>query len=96
MSHRAIHVAGTQLLLHLLRNRLALADALVARDYISLSGAAEIAWTGPAHDMAMTDPPRYRALRAAVSLFFLKGYGCMDRQSLATKAAEQIAKTKGP
>lgn len=90
MSARTIHVAGTKLLISLKRDPLAIAKALHAMDVVALHGAAEIAWSGPDPKLAATDPALFKALRDGGTLFFLKGYGVLNRKSLRDAALARL------
>lgn len=90
MMQRKIHVSGTQLLLSLHRDNLAIAKALKEQNYIALHGATEIAWSGPDKSLAITDPPLYKALSYSITMFFMKGYAILSREKL-TRLAHQEA-----
>lgn len=90
ISAREIHVAGTGLLASVRTNPLAIAKAFHSRDFVSLHGAAEIAWNGPPPALATTDPALFEALRCGGTPFFLKGYAILDRSKLTALAIEQL------
>ena len=71
-------VAGTNLLILLLSNDLAVAKAIKDGRYIDLHAAALLASRGVSPKVDMTDPSQYKALRQAITLFFLKGYRCLN------------------
>ena len=75
-------VAGTQLLLSVLEDDLAIAKAIRAGKFYELHAAAVLARKDVPPEMAMTDPVRYKALRQAITIFFLKGYRCLDIEKL--------------
>lgn len=75
-------VAGTHLLLSLLEDDLAVVKAIRAGRYFDLHAAALLARREVSPDMAMTDPARFTALRQAITIFFLKGYRCLDIEKL--------------
>ena len=75
-------VRGTNLLMSLLRDDLVIAKAIQAKQYRDLHAAALIALTGVSPRIAITDPAQYRALREATTLFFLKGYRCLNVEAL--------------
>lgn len=81
---RSVWTRGTGLLLALLLDDLAIAKAIRARRWDDLLAAAEVARAGVSPRMAASDPAQYRALRDAITLFFLKGYRCLDRRTLET------------
>lgn len=90
MSAREIHVAGVRLLVLLKKDPLAIAKALTAMDVVALHGAAEIAWSGPPPALAATDPALYKALRDGATLFFLKGYAVLDRDTFRDAAQARL------
>ncbi|MBW4656634.1 MAG: hypothetical protein KME20_26860 [Kaiparowitsia implicata GSE-PSE-MK54-09C] len=92
MSAREIHVAGVRLLVSLKTDRLAIAKAIKARDVVALHGAAEIAWSRPDPSLAATDPALFKALSDGVTAFFLKGYAILNRDTLAERAKQALAK----
>lgn len=96
MSARAIHVAGTRLLIALQRDTLAIAKALKAMDVVAVHGAIEIAWTGPPPTLAATDPALFKALRDGGTQFFLKGYAVLDRQTFREAALAKLEGRKHP
>lgn len=96
MSARAIHVAGTRLLIALKRDTLAIAKALKAMDVVAVHGAMEIAWTGPPPTLAATDPALFKALRDGGTQFFLKGYAVLDRHTFREAALAKLEGRRHP
>ena len=90
MSEREILAAGEAHLTRFLEDPLAIPRAIKAKDFVSLAGAAEIADHEIAPSMALLNPPRYRALRAAVTSFHLKGYGLLDEPRLKRRALAEL------
>lgn len=83
---RSRWVLGTSLLKEFLNDDLAIARALRENRWDALAAAADIAWVDVDKGLALTDPALYRSLREAITLFFIKGCGAMDRQALYVKA----------
>ena len=79
-------VLGTSLLKEFRRDDLAIARALKNQRWDALAAAAEIAWTDVDKRLALTDPALYKALREAITLFHMKGWGSLDRDALRAKA----------
>lgn len=90
MNRRDQWVAGVALLRAYLRDDLALARALRERRWADLLAAAELANGEIDHDLALTDPALYRALRDAITKYHLRGYGGLDIQSLRLIVARKI------
>ncbi len=86
MDARERWVIGTGLLKEFRRDELAIARALKEKRWDALASAAEIAWLDVDKRLALTDPALFRALREAITLFHLKGWGSLDRQALQQRA----------
>ena len=67
MTERTINAAGEALLHAFLKDQLAIPRAILSRDFVALAGAVKIASRGVSPTLAMTDPARYRSLRAATT-----------------------------
>ena len=80
-------VGGTSLLLSLLKDDLAIAKAIRSKNYHDLHAAALIAAKGLSPSVAMTDPAQYKAIREATTIFYLKGYRCLNVDRLAALSA---------
>ena len=79
-------VAGTGLLLQLHDDPLAIVKALRDQRWFDLAAAVEIAGSEVDPTFALTDPAFYRAIRDAITLFHLKGFGVFDLEKLKAKA----------
>ena len=77
-TNRDIWVRGSGLLLQLLNDDLVLARAIKQRRYNDLYAAVIVANANTNHRMAVSDPAQYKALQRAKTLFFIKGYRCLD------------------
>ena len=89
MNKREQWVAGVSLLREYLRDDLALSRALRERRLSDLIAAVELANKGVDSSLAVTDPVLYKALRDAITKFFLRGYGCLDVRLLQLKAEKE-------
>lgn len=90
MTERSVSAAGEALLIRSLTEPLAIARAIKAKDVVALAGAAAIAQQDLKPSDAMTDPARYNALRRAITLFHLKGYGAMNADALKERATRVL------
>ena len=79
---RNIWTCGTGILIQLLKDDLALAKLIKQRKYKELYAAALVAHYGPSPRTAVTDPAQFTALQRARTLFFIKGYRCLDCKRL--------------
>ena len=89
MNKRERWVAGVSLLREYLRDDLALARTLRERRWFDLLAAVELANKDVDPSLAVTDPALYKALRDAITKFFLRGYGCLDARLLRLKAEKE-------
>ena len=79
---RDVWVRGVGLLLQLLKDDLVLARAIKQRRYKDLYAAVIVANSNTNPRMAAADPAQYEALQRAKTLFFIKGYRCLDHSRL--------------
>lgn len=74
---------GVLIMREFLEDHLTLARLIKNRDWQCLLAAARIAAPGGVDpQLAIADPAKYRSLREAVTLYHLKGYGCLNVQAL--------------
>ena len=79
---RDIWTCGAGILIRLLKDDLALAKLIKQRKYKELYAAVLVAHYGPHPRTAVTDPAQFTALQRARTLFFIKGYRCLDCKRL--------------
>lgn len=84
-----VWLKGVNTLLELLDDDLVLARAIRERDYERLAAAVLVARSEVDPQLAMSDPALFVRLREAITLFFLKGYRCIDPEKLARLARDQ-------
>lgn len=89
MSKREDWVAAVSLLRQYLSDDLALAKAIKGRRWSDLAAAAELAQGGVDHDLALTDPALYKALRNSITKYHLRGYACLDATLLRQRAVRE-------
>lgn len=88
MSKRNDWVAAVSLLRSYLTDDLALARAIKECRWADLAAAAELAHCGVDHDLALTDPALYKALRDSITKYHLRGYACLDTNLLRQRASQ--------
>lgn len=87
MSKREDWVASVSLLRQYLSDDLALARAIKNRRWSDLAAVAELAKGGVDHDLAITDPALYKALRDSITKYHIRGYACLDAALLRQQAS---------
>lgn len=82
MNARQEWVLGVSVLKTFLSDHLLLGRLMAERSYDQLYAAARLIHEDVDPRLALTDPPLYKALRDAITLAHIKGYGGLDTEAI--------------